>query len=147
MFKWFPPPLAVGTTAPDFSVPDQDGSRVTLSAFRGKNVVLVFYPADNTSVCTKQLCEFRDAWPSVKTKNAVVFGVNPARSRAHQKFREKYNFPFPLLIDLGQRIAKSYQADGWLAPRRTVYLIGPDGIVRYARRGKPSPAEVLATAA
>ncbi len=147
MFNWFTPPLAVGTPAPDFSVPDQDGSRVTLSAFRGKNVVLVFYPADDTSVCTKQLCEFRDRWTDVKAKNAVVFGVNPARSRAHQKFREKYSFPFPLLIDKDQKIAKSYQADGWMVPRRTVYLIGPDGIVRYARRGKPLPEEVLAAAA
>ncbi len=147
MFRWFTPPLPVGTPAPDFSVPDQDGSRVTLSAFRGKNVVLVFYPADDTSVCTKQLCEFRDRWTDVKAKNAVVFGVNPARSRAHQKFRDKFNFPFPLLIDKDQKIAKSYQTDGWFVPRRTVYLIGPDGTVRYARRGKPSPEKVLSAAA
>ena len=147
MFRWFRPTLAAGTPAPDFSVPNQDGSRVTLSAFRGKNVVLVFYPADDTSVCTKQLCEFRDRWADVQAKNAVVFGVNPARSRVHQKFREKYNFPFPLLIDKDQKIAKAYQADGWMVPRRTVYLIGPDGTVKYAKRGKPSPEEVLAAAA
>lgn len=145
--SWFTPPLAVGTPAPAFSVPDQDGSRVTLSALRGKNVILVFYPADDTSVCTKQLCEFRDQWPAAQAKNAVVFGVNPARSMAHQKFREKCKFPFPLLIDEGQKIAKLYQADGWFVPKRTVYLIGPDGNVRYARRGKPSPGEVLAAAA
>ena len=143
---FFSPPLAVGAIAPDFSVPDQDGSRVTLSALRGKNVVLVFYPADDTSVCTKQLCEFRDHWAAVKAKNTVLFGVNPARSRAHQKFREKHQFPFPLLIDEGQKIAKLYEASGWLGPKRTVYLIGPDGHIRYARRGKPSPAEVLAAA-
>ena len=143
----FSSPLAVGIIAPDFSVPDQDGSRVTLSALRGKNVVLVFYPADDTSVCTAQLCEFRDNWSEAQAKNVVVFGVNPARSGAHQKFREKYKFPFPLLIDEGQKIAKLYQADGWFAPKRTVYLIGPDGIIRYARRGKPSPEEVLAAAA
>jgi peroxiredoxin Q/BCP len=100
---------------------------VTLSAYRGKNVILVFYPADDTSVCTRQLCEFRDNWPGVTAKNAVVFGVNPARSRAHQKFREKCQFPFPLLIDEGQKIAKSYESSGWLGPKRTVYLIGPDG--------------------
>jgi peroxiredoxin Q/BCP len=98
-------------------------------------------------VCTEQLCEFRDHWPGVQARNAVVFGVNPARSRAHQKFREKCKFPFPLLIDEGQKIAKLYQADGWFVPRRTVYLIGPDGNVRYARRGKPSPDDVLAAAA
>jgi len=142
----FSSPLAVGTVAPDFSVPDQDGNRVTLSALRDKNVILVFYPADDTSVCTKQLCEFRDNWAGVTAKNAVVFGVNPARSRAHQKFREKYQFPFPLLIDEHQKIAKSYESSGWLGPKRTVYLIGPDGKIRYAKRGKPSPAEVLAAA-
>jgi peroxiredoxin Q/BCP len=142
----FTSPLAVGTAAPDFSVPNQDGSRVTLSALRGQNVILVFYPADDTSGCTRQLCEFRDQWVAVQAKNALVLGVNPARSMAHQKFREKYKFPFPLLIDQDQKIAKMYQAGGWFVPKRTVYLIGPDGIIRYARRGKPSPAEVLAAA-
>jgi|SRR5580704_7833944 peroxiredoxin Q/BCP len=145
--SWFTPPLPIGMPAPDFSAPDQDGSRVTLSALRGKNIILVFYPADDTSLCTKQLCEFRDRWSDVKTRNAVVFGVNPARSQAHQKFRDKCKFPFPLLIDAGQKIAKLYQADGWMGPKRTVYLVGPDGNVRYARRGKPSPTEVLAAAA
>jgi thioredoxin-dependent peroxiredoxin len=142
----FTPPLPVGTPAPDFSVPDQDGSRVTLSALRGKNVILVFYPADDTTICTLQLCEFRDHVADAQARNTVVFGVNPARSMAHQKFRDKYKLPFPLLIDEGQKIAKLYQANGWFAPRRTVYLIGPDGNVRYARRGKPSPTEVLAAA-
>ena len=144
--RWFTPPLPIGTPAPDFSVPDQDGSRVTLSALRGKNVVLVFYPADDTSICTIQLCEFRDYMAQAEARNTVVFGVNPARSAAHQKFRDKYKLLFPLLIDEGQKIAKLYQADGWFVPRRTVYLIGPDGNVRYARRGKPAPEEVLAAA-
>ena len=143
---WFTPPLSVNTPAPDFSVPDQDGSRVTLSALRGRNVVLVFYPADDTSVCTKQLCEFRDQWTLAKARNAVVLGVNHARSGSHQRFREKHKFPFPLLIDKGQKIAKLYQSNGWFVPKRTVYLIGPDGTVRFSRRGKPSPEEVLAAA-
>lgn len=140
----FAQPLAVGTSAPDFSVLDHDGSRVTLSALRGKNVVLVFYPADNTSVCTKQLCEFRDQWTKVQARNALVFGVNPARR--HKEFRDRFQFPFPLLQDDGQKVAKLYRADGWFVPKRTVYLIGPDGVIRYAQRGKPSPDEVLATA-
>ncbi len=143
----FTPPLPVGTPAPDFSVADQDGNRVTLSALRGQNVVLVFYPADDTSICTIQLCEFRDYWTEAQNRNIVVFGVNPARSTVHQKFREKYKLPFQLLIDEGQKIAKLYQSDGWFVPKRTVYLIGTDGSVRYARRGKPSPHEVLAAAA
>src|SRR5438477_5555106 len=101
---WFTPPLAVGTLAPDFSVPDQDGSRVTLSALRGKNVVLVFYPADDTSVCTKQLCEFRDSWTQAKAANTVVFGVNPARGTRHENFRQKHKLPFPLLVDQSQAV-------------------------------------------
>jgi len=145
MFDWFSKPLEVGTKAPEFSLPDQEGNTVALSALRGRNVILVFYPADDTSVCTKQLCEFRDGWAGVQAKNAVVFGVNPAGSARHTKFREKYKLPFPLLVDAGQKIGKLYRAAG-LAPRRTVYLIGPDGVVRYAKRGKPEPAEVLAAA-
>lgn len=145
MFDWlFEPLLSAGSPAPDFSVPDQDGSRVTLSSFRGKNVVLVFYPADNTSVCTKQLCEFRDHWEAVQASNAVVFGVNPARR--HDRFRDRYRLPFPLLCDEGQKVARLYRAAGIFVPKRTVYLIGPDGVIRYARRGKPAPGEVLAAA-
>jgi peroxiredoxin Q/BCP len=133
--------------APDFVASDQDGNRVSLSALRGKNVILVFYPADDTAVCTKQLCEFRDSWASVSANNAVVFGVNPAHTGRHEEFRKKYNLPFPLLVDEGQTIARAYNSAFSFAPRRTVYLIGPDGVIRYAKRGKPSPAEVLAAAA
>jgi len=146
MLDWFfGSPLEVGAPAPDFSIPDQDGSQITLKTFRGRNVVLVFYPADNTAVCTQQLCEFRDNWDAVQAKNAVVFGVNPARR--HNKFRDRHQFPFPLLCDEGQKVANLYRASGGFAPRRTVYLIGPDGVVRYAKRGKPAPEEVLAAAA
>jgi peroxiredoxin Q/BCP len=143
---WLTPPLPVGATAPDFSTSDQDGSPVTLTGLRGKNVVLVFYPADDTTLCTIQLCEFRDCWAQAQASNTVVFGVNPAGCTKHEKFREKYKLPFPLLVDEGQKIAKLYQAGGWFAPRRTVYLIGPDGVIRYARRGKPLPDDVLAAA-
>jgi thioredoxin-dependent peroxiredoxin len=92
---WFTPPLPVGTPAPDFSVHDQDGTRVTLSALRGKNVILVFYPADDTSVCTKQLCEFRDQWTAAQAKNAVVFGMNPARSMRTRNFARNTGFHSP----------------------------------------------------
>jgi peroxiredoxin Q/BCP len=146
MLDWLfgSPPLSVGTPAPDFSVPNQDGGRVTLQDFRGRNVVLVFYPADNTSVCTRQLCEFRDNWAAVTAKNAVVFGVNPMRR--HAEFRERHKFPFPLLYDEGQKVGKLYRAAGRFWPKRTVYLIGPDGVIHYARRGKPAPEDVLAAA-
>jgi peroxiredoxin Q/BCP len=106
---------------------------------------LVFYPGDDTPGCTKQLCEFRDSWSVLKGRGIEVFGVNPAGARKHQHFREKFHFPFPLLIDQGQKIATLYHADGlWI--KRTVYLIGPDGVIRFARRGAPKPAEVLKAA-
>jgi peroxiredoxin Q/BCP len=147
MLSWlFSKPLPVGTQAPDFSTTDQSGNSVKLSALKGRNVVLVFYPADETSVCTRQLCEFRDAWADVRAKNAVVFGVNPANSFKHGKFRDLHEFPFPLLVDKGQKVAKLYNASGPV-PKRSVYLIGPDGVIRFSRRGKPVPAEVLASAA
>jgi peroxiredoxin Q/BCP len=148
VFDWLlGSPLTVGDAAPDFSAPDQDGNIVSLKALRGRNVILVFYPADDTAVCTKQLCEFRDSWASVSSKNAVVFGVNPAQPGKHDKFRKKYNLSFPLLVDESQKIAKAYHSSFSFAPRRTVYLIGTDGLIRFAGRGKPSPSEVLAAAA
>jgi thioredoxin-dependent peroxiredoxin len=147
MLDWlFSDPLPVGAAAPDFTLADQDGKNVTLSSMRGKNVVLVFYPGDDTSVCTKQLCEFRDTWAFAKQKNAVVYGVNPQGQESKSKFQKKYEFPFPLLSDPGQRVGGLYHAKGLIA-KRTVYLIGPDGVVRYAKRGKPAPAEVFEAAA
>ena len=116
-----------------------------LAALRGRNVVLVFYPGDETPVCTRQLCEFRDRWEQARARNVAVFGVNPGGPARHARFREKHALPFPLLVDEGRGVARLYRAGGLLI-RRTVYLIGPDGIIRYARRGKPDPEEVLAAA-
>jgi peroxiredoxin Q/BCP len=146
MFDWlFSDPLPTGTKAPDFTLPQQDGKSVSLSKLRGKNVVLVFYPGDDTPVCRAQLCEFRDQWGQARKRNALVFGVNPAGAGSHSKFQEKYHLPFPLLVDAGQKVAALYRANG-LFVKRTVYLVGPDGAIRYAKRGKPDPAEVLAAA-
>ena len=144
MLDWlFSDPLPVGTEAPDFTLPDDQGNQVSLASLRGKNVVLVFYPRDETSVCTKQLCEFRDRWADVKAKNAVVFGVNPQDAASHASFRKNRQYPFPLLTDAGQKMGELYHTRG-LIVKRTVYLIGPDGIIRYGKRGKPEPSEVLA---
>lgn len=145
IWSWlFDRPLAVGTEAPDFSLEDQDGNAIRLSAFRGRsNVVLVFYPGDATNVCTKQLCEFRDAWDEVISKGCVVLGINPQSAESHRKFADAQRYPFPLLVDTGQNVARLYHAAG-LIVRRTVYLIDKDGIVRFAERGKPSKDSVLA---
>jgi len=146
MFGWlFSDPLPVGSKAPDFSLPDETGATVELASLRGKNVVLVFYPGDDTPTCRKQLCEFRDRWDQAKMRNVVVYGVNPQGAGSHKDFRSKYGFPFPLLVDKGQRAGALYHTNG-LIVKRTVYLIGPDGTILYARRGKPAPEEVLAAA-
>ncbi len=147
MLDWlFSDPLPAGTPAPEFALPDDSGNTVSLSGLRGKNVVLVFYPGDDTLVCTQQLCEFRDEWSKATEKNVLVFGVSPQGEASHRKFRAKYKLPFPLLIDRGQKMGELYKTRG-LMVKRTVYLIGPDGVIRYAKRGKPEPAEVLAAAA
>ena len=146
MLSWlFSDPLPVGTPAPDFTALDDAGRSVTLSQLRGHNVVLVFYPGDDTPDCTKQLCQFRDDWSQATARNVVVYGVNPQSAAHHQKFRKKFSFPFPLLVDANQKIAQLYHAHG-LIVKRTVYLIGPTGTILFSRRGMPSPAEVLATA-
>jgi peroxiredoxin Q/BCP len=141
----FSEPLAVGDSAPDFSLPDQDGKIVSLRDLRGRNVVLIFYPGDDTTICRAQLCEFRDRWTEAAAKNTVVFGVNPQNAASHGRFQEKSKLPFPLLVDQGQKVGKLYHANG-LIVKRTVYLIGTDGTIRFARRGKPSADEVLASA-
>lgn len=146
MFGWlFRKPLPAGAAAPDFTLPDQDGQAVTLSALRGGNVVLVFYPGDETPVCRRQLCEFRDRWALVRERGVAVLGINPQSAASHAGFRAHHALPFPLLVDKGQTVALSYNAAG-LFVRRTVYLVGRDGRIRYSRRGKPPVEEVLAAA-
>ena len=147
MLSWlFTDPLPEGVAAPEFTLPDQDGNQVTLSGLRGKNVVLVFYPGDETANCRRQLGEFRDCWQTALEKNTVVLGVNPQSAKSHARFRNRHGFPFPLLVDRGQKVAELYEARG-LVVKRTVYLIGPDGVILYSRRGKPLANEVLALCA
>jgi len=141
----FSDPLPVGSPAPEWNLRDQDGNPVSLSALRGQNVVLVFYPRDETSTCRAQLCEFRDAWQDAKAKNTLVFGVNPQGAASHAGFRDNNRLPFPLLVDEGGKVCAAYHTRG-IVTKRTVYLIGPDGVIRYARRGKPPVEEVLAAA-
>ncbi len=143
MLSWlFSEPLTVGSAAPDFTLPDQDGTAVTLSALRGKNVVLVFYPADETRVCRQQLCEFRDTNQLANDRGVLVYGINPGSPQSHSSFRNKQSLPFPLLVDADKQVAMLYRANG-LIVKRTVYLIGRDGLIRFAKRGKPRPEEVF----
>jgi peroxiredoxin Q/BCP len=143
--RFFSDPLPVGTVAPDFTLMDDAGNEVRLSALRGKDVVLVFYPGDDTPGCTRQLCQLRDSWENARARGVEVFGVNPGSARSHAGFRSHHKLPFPLLVDVGRKLTSLYNANGIIV-KRTVYLIGRDGVIRFAQRGMPSPAEVLAAA-
>ncbi len=146
MLSWlFSEPLEVGTEAPDFELADERGQLVKLSDLRGRNVVLVFYPGDDTMVCRQQLCEFRDRWAEAQARETSVFGVNPQSPQSHAAFRTNRALPFPLLVDRGRKVTGLYRANGPIV-KRTVYLIGKSGKIRFARRGKPAPEEVLAAA-
>jgi peroxiredoxin Q/BCP len=92
-------PLAVGDTAPNFTVKDTNGNLVSLSNYSGKTVVLYFYPKDDTPGCTKEACSFRDSYSAYQGKDVVVLGVSMDDEASHQKFTEKYSLPFPLLAD------------------------------------------------
>ena len=145
MLSLFASLLPLGSQAPDFTLRDEGGQTIRLSDWRGRGpVVLVFYPMDETPVCRKQLCEFRDAWQQFHEKGVAVFGVNPVSAPSHAKFRQNHQFPFPLLADEERKVAKLYNAGGVLIIRRTVYGISKDGRIVFAERGKPEPSRILA---
>ena len=98
----------IGTSAPDFTTTTDTGAQVSLADYRGKRVVLYFYPKDDTPGCTTQSCGFRDAYPAIEEKNAVVLGVSPDGQKSHAKFRSKFNLPFTLLVDEDHAIAEAY---------------------------------------
>lgn len=100
--------LNVGDVAPDFTTTTDSGASVNLHDYRGKRVVLYFYPKDDTPGCTTQACGFRDAYPQIEEKNAVVLGVSPDNEKSHVKFKSKFNLPFTLLVDADHAIAEAY---------------------------------------
>jgi peroxiredoxin Q/BCP len=102
------PQISVGDQAPDFETLDDKNSKVKLSDYRGKRVVLYFYPKDETRGCTIQACGFRDVYPQVEEKNAVVLGVSPDGVESHQGFRDHHGLPFPLLVDEDKAISELY---------------------------------------
>ncbi len=126
--------LKEGDKAPAFTMEDQDGKPVKLSDFKGKRVVLYFYPKDNTPGCTTEACAFRDDYAKLK-KKAVVLGVSPDSAASHQKFVAKYSLPFPLLVDEGHAVAEKFGAWGekslygrkFMGIIRSTFLIGKDG--------------------
>jgi len=136
-------PLSVGSQAPPFALQDENDRTISLDSLHGKPAVLVFYPGDDTAICTKQLCAIRDDWAAFKRLGAAVFGINGQGADSHGKFAAKFKLPFPLLVDHGWRMCRDYNA-GWGLILRTVYVLSPDGRIVYAKRGRPSTAEILA---
>ena len=140
--------LEVGSVAPDFTLPDQNGELRSLSDFRGQRVVLYFYPKDMTSGCTKQACAFGELYPQFREKGAVVLGVSKDSVASHKKFEEKYGLPFILLSDTEKEVIQAY--DVWKEKKtagkvsmgviRTTYLIDENGIITKAY-GKVNAAE------
>ncbi len=119
-------PPAVGELAPAFELPDENGQTVRLADFRGRRVVLYFYPTDDTSGCTAQACGFRDAYPTITEQNAVVIGISPDGSKSHQKFKTKYDLPFILLTDENHQVADRYGAWG----EKKMYGRSFEGVLR-----------------
>jgi peroxiredoxin Q/BCP len=130
-------PVAIGAATPDFSLKDQRGRSHQLSDYRGSWVVLYFYPRDNTPGCTKEACQFRDYSRDLKRRGAAVLGVSPQGEQSHARFAEKYDLPFPLLVDADCDIASRFGVfrekrvfgKTGLGIVRTTFLIDPEGVV------------------
>ena len=132
--------LEVGTKAPDFTLPDQNGNMHSLSEYRGKKVILYFYPKDNTPGCTKQACGFAERYPKFTDKGAVVLGISKDSVAPHKKFEEKYGLPFTIISDPELVAIQAY--DVWQEKKnygktymgvvRTTYLIDEEGKIAKA---------------
>lgn len=130
--------LKEGDAAPEFTAATNGGGKVALSDFKGKNVVLYFYPKDNTPGCNKEACGFRDNWEAIRKKGAVVLGVSTDSLKSHDKFVAKFKLPFTLLVDDEKKIVNAYGVYGpktfmgvkYNGTSRVTFLIGPDGKIK-----------------
>jgi peroxiredoxin Q/BCP len=139
------------STAPDFTLKDGDGNDWRLSDRRGRVVVLLFYPGDETPVCTKQMCSVRDNWEEYERTGAEVVGVSTDSVESHKKFADRHSLPLRLLSDPGRRVAEVYGAKSWLPGRaaRAVVVIDAEGRIRHNKAQplslfRPKDDEVLA---
>jgi thioredoxin-dependent peroxiredoxin len=139
-------PISANQKAPDFSLPDENGTIHNLADYRGKPVVLYFYPKDDTPGCTVEACNFRDDYSAYRENGIVVFGVSPDTGKSHAKFIKKYSLPFTLLADENHQVADAYGVWGpkkfmgksYEGILRTTFLIGADGnILRVFEHVKP----------
>jgi len=127
--------LGVGDTAPEFTLPGTGGREYSLSEYRGRPVVLVFYPGDDTPICTKQLNSYNDDLGDFSEMNAQVLAISAQDVASHESFAGKHGFDFPLLADTDKTVAAAYGTLGPIGfPRRSVFILDGDGVVRYAHR-------------
>ena len=142
--------LAVGDTAPEFSLPDADGNEVRLAELRGRRVIVYFYPAASTPGCTKQACDFRDTLASFTAEGYAVLGVSPDKPAKLTKFREQQGLTFPLLSDPDRTVLEAYGAYGEkklygktvTGVIRSTFVIGPDGTIERAMYGVKATGHV-----
>lgn len=148
--------LKIGDSAPDFEALTDTGGKVKLSEYRGKRVILYFYPADDTPGCTIQSCGFRDNYPAIQEKNGVVLGVSPDGVTSHQKFKTKFDLPFTLLVDEDHKICEMYGTWGeksmmgktFMGVIRSHYVIDEEGkIVDMHVKVKPEDSVSFAVKA
>ena len=146
----------IGTMAPDFELATDSGTTVKLSDLRGKRVILYFYPKDDTSGCTVQACGFRDSYPQIEEKNAVVLGISPDGVKSHAKFKSKFELPFTLLADVEHAVAESYgvwveksmYGRKYMGIERSHFIIDEEGkIVDAQVKVKPADSVLKAVAA
>ncbi len=142
--------MNIGDKAPVFTLKDGEGNNWNLSDHLGKTVALLFYPGDNTPVCTKQLCSVRDNWKDYEEAGAIVVGVSTDSAESHKGFAEKYDLPLTLLSDTDGEVVKKYDVQSWLPGKsaRAVVVIDEDGKIKYHKVQslslfRPSDSEVL----
>ena len=127
--------VGIGDRAPEFDLPGTGGRNYTLSEFAGRPLVIVFYPGDDSPVCTKQLNSYNDGLAEFEQLAAQVVGISAQDMSSHERFSDKHGFRFPLLADTDKSVAAAYGTLGPLGfPRRSVFVVDADGIIRYAHR-------------
>ena len=144
--------INVNDKAPQFVLQDDAGNDFSLAEMTGQKILLVFYPGDNTPVCTKQLCDYRDGVEAFEGLGVEVVGISSDSADSHQKFRGKYRLPFTLLTDPDLKVAALYDSKGVLGMKRSVFLVDESGVIRYAhvesvsvfRRKREELLEVIA---
>ncbi len=148
-------PIQANQPAPEFALLDDAGNTVNLTDFRGRHVILYFYPKDDTPGCTTEACNFRDDYSAYENANVTILGVSPDSVKSHAKFKKKFHLPFPLLADEGHQIAnlfgvwgpKKFMGKSYEGILRTTFLIAPDGTIKKVYENvKPADhsAEILA---